>query len=89
LTIKQLILMETAASLESLHDHKQRRRINHPLEECGYIPQCCVIDARDGVRLEQQEAVARKLSGLSSGVRGSSPIWARVAAGGLAGLPRP
>jgi hypothetical protein len=79
LTIKQP--METAASLESLHDHKQRRRINHRLEECGYIPvrrpaatsdglwvvnkKRCVIYARDDVPLEQQEAAGRKLSGLS------------------------
>jgi hypothetical protein len=79
LTIKQL--MEKAPSLESLHDHKQRRRINHRLEECRYIPvrnpdaitdglwvvnkKRCVIYARDDLTLEQQEAAARKLSDMS------------------------
>jgi hypothetical protein len=97
LTIKQLILMETAASLESLHDHKQRRRINHRVEECGYIPdrmpaatsdglwvvnkKRCVIYARDDVPLAQQEAAACKLSGLSSAVRGRTGILTNLGKG--------
>jgi hypothetical protein len=78
LTIKQL--MEKAPSLESLHDHNKRRRINHRLEECHYIPirnptaddglwainkKRGVIYALDNLSLEQQEAAARTLCGMT------------------------
>jgi hypothetical protein len=78
LTFKQL--MEKAPSLEALHDHKQRRRLNHRLEDCGYIPvrnpnaddglwvvnkKRCVIYARGGLTSEQQDVAARELCGMA------------------------